>query len=106
MSLRVSTSSWLKRACSGLMYSNVPMSWPYSVNIVFSVSRWAVALATPKSMIFGTGWPSYSATSTFDGFRSRWMMPFWWACWTAWQTVGHQFQPLRGPGGAAGRSTR
>ena len=55
MSLRVSTSSWLKRACSGLMYSNVPTIWPYWVNIVRSVSRWAVALATPKSMIFGDG---------------------------------------------------
>src|SRR5262245_4415908 len=22
----------------------------------------------------------------FDGFRSRWMMPFWWACCTAWHT--------------------
>src|SRR5262249_2092005 len=21
-----------------------------------------------------------------EGFRSRWMIPFWWACWTAWQT--------------------
>ena len=27
-----------------------------------------------------------SVTRTFDGLRSRWMIPFWWACCTAWQT--------------------
>ena len=48
------------------MYSSVPTICPNSVNIVFSVSRWPVALATPKSITLGTGWPSYSATSTFD----------------------------------------
>ena len=37
------------------MYSSVPTTWPNSVNIVFSVSRWPVALATPKSMTLGTG---------------------------------------------------
>src|SRR5207248_6632507 len=56
-------------ACSGDMYSSVPTIWPTSVNIVRSVSFCAVALATPKSMTFGTGLPSYSAISTFDGFR-------------------------------------
>ena len=55
MSLRVSTSSPLRSACSGLMYSGVPTNWRNSVNSVFSVSRWCVALAMPKSMIFGTG---------------------------------------------------
>ena len=35
---------------------------------------------------FGTGFPSYRQTRMFDGLRSRWMMPFWWACCTAWQT--------------------
>ena len=25
---------------------------------------------------------------------SRWMIPFWWACWTAWQTWHEQLQPL------------
>ena len=37
-------------------------------------------------MTFGVGRPSTSVTRTFPGFRSRWMIPFWWACWTAWQT--------------------
>src|SRR5205823_4061016 len=23
---------------------------------------------------------------TLDGLMSRWMMPFWWACWIAWHT--------------------
>ena len=37
------------------MYSSVPIIWPNSVNIVRSVSCWAVALATPKSITLGTG---------------------------------------------------
>ena len=37
------------------MYSGVPISTPSSVNTVCSVRRCSVALATPKSMIFGTG---------------------------------------------------
>ena len=76
MSLRVSMSSWFSLACSGLMYSSVPTIWPYCVNIVFSVSLWLMALATPKSMTLGTASSSYSATSTFAGFKSRWMIPF------------------------------
>ena len=71
MSLRVSMSNWFSLACSGLMYSSVPTIWPNWVNIVFSVSLWLVALATPKSITLGTGWSSYRATSTFDGLRSR-----------------------------------
>ena len=47
----------------------------------------SVALATPKSMTLGIGRPSTSVTSTLLGFRSRWMIPFWWACCTAWQTA-------------------
>ena len=68
------------------MYSSVPTTAPNPVNSVLSVSVCPAALATPKSITFGTGWPSYRATSTLDGLRSRWMIPFWWACWTAWQT--------------------
>ncbi len=68
------------------MYSGVPISCPYPVNTVRSVRRWAVALATPKSMILGTGSPSWTVTSTFEGLRSRWMIPFWCACWTPSQT--------------------
>ncbi len=59
---------------------------PCCVNSDRSVSRWSIALAMPKSMILGTGLPSCIVTSTFDGFTSRWMIPFWWACWIAWQT--------------------
>ena len=47
-------------------------------------------------MTFGTGWPSYSVTSTFDGLMSRWMMPFWWACCTAWQTGTNSSSRSRG----------
>src|SRR5882672_6509874 len=86
MSLRVSMSWLLSSACSGDMYSSVPTTAPNSVNSVRSVSFCPVALAMPKSITLGTGLPSYRATSTLEGFRSRWMMPFWWACCTAWQT--------------------
>jgi len=59
------------------MYSSVPITAPNSVNIVFSVRRWSIALATPKSITLGTGLPSWSATSTFEGLIvSRWMIPF------------------------------
>jgi hypothetical protein len=76
MSLRVSTPSALISACSGAMYSNVPTSTPYCVNSVRSVSRCSVALATPKSITFGTALPSYIVTSTLPGLRSRWITPF------------------------------
>ncbi len=76
MSLRVSTSSPLISACSGLMYSGVPIIWAKPVNSVRSVSCWPIALATPKSMTLTTGTPSCSVTSTLDGLRSRWMIPF------------------------------
>jgi hypothetical protein len=56
------------------------------VNSVFSVSFERVALAIPKSITFGMGFPSASVTSTLLGLMSRWMIPFWCACWTAWQT--------------------
>ena len=63
------------------------MSWAKPVKRVLSVRRWPMALATPKSMTLGTGLSSWRVTRMLEGFRSRWMMPFWWACWTAWQTV-------------------
>ena len=50
----------------------------------------------PKSMILGTGTPSCSVTRILDGLMSRWMMPFWWACCTAWQTGTNKLQPLLG----------
>ena len=46
------------------MYSGVPTNAPKPVNSVLSVSRCPVALATPKSITFTTGLPSYGATST------------------------------------------
>jgi hypothetical protein len=50
MSLRVSTSSALNSACSGDMYSGVPISCPLRVNKVLPVRAWLKALATPKSI--------------------------------------------------------
>ena len=68
------------------MYCGVPITAPKPVSIVCSVSVPPVALATPKSITFTTGLSSYKAISTFDGLMSRWMIPFWWACWIAWHT--------------------
>ena len=45
-----------------------------------------IDLATPKSITLATGPPSPRVTSTLEGFRSRWMTPFWWACCTARHT--------------------
>ena len=94
MSLRVSMSSWFSSACSGDMYSSVPITSPKPVNIVRSVSDCPVALATPKSITFGTGLPSYCATSTFVGLRSRWMMPFWCGVLHGLADLHEQLQPL------------
>ena len=58
------------------MYSGVPSNWPTSVCGPRSVNERVVALATPKSMIFGTGLPSRMATRTFEGLMSRWITPF------------------------------
>ena len=33
---------------------------------------------------------------TLDGLMSRWMMPFWWACWIAWQTGTNSSSRWRG----------
>ena len=57
------------------MYSGVPTRAPNWVKSVRSVSRWSIALATPKSITLGTGFPSMRVTSTFDGLMSRWMIP-------------------------------
>ena len=35
-------------------------------------------------------------TRMFDGFRSRWMIPFWCACCTAWQTGTNSSSRCRG----------
>ena len=85
MSARVSMSSPENPACSGDMYSSVPTTAPNWVDIDSSVSLPAVALATPKSITFGTGLPSIIVTRMFAGLRSRWTIPFWCACCTAWQ---------------------
>ena len=76
----MSMSRLFRLACSGDMYSGVPTTAPNPVISVLSVSVCPAALATPKSITFGTGRSSYIATSTFDGLMSRWMIPFWWAC--------------------------
>jgi hypothetical protein len=95
-SLRVSMSSE-PSACSGLMYSGVPMSARCSVNSVRSVSFAAVALAIPKSMTLGAARPSWADTSTLLGLRSRWITPLVCACWTASQTHASSSSRSRTP---------
>jgi hypothetical protein len=58
MSLRVSMSWLLTSACSGDMYSRVPTMAPKPMTSVLSVNVCPAAVATPKSITFGTGWPS------------------------------------------------
>ena len=65
-----------------------------------------VALATPKSITFGTGLSSYSATRTFDGLMSRWMMPFLVRVLDRLADRDEQFEPLARRELAARRSTR
>ena len=86
MSVRVSMSRLVISACSGLIYAGVPMNSSKAVKNVLSVSGPAVALAIPKSIIFGTGTPSLTVTRMLEGLISRWMTPFWCACWMAWHT--------------------
>ncbi len=83
--MRVSMSSE-PSACSGLMYSGVPIIAPSTVKSVSPAGLSAIALAMPKSMTLACGFPSWVETRTFDGLMSRWMIPFVWACWTALQT--------------------
>ena len=84
-------------ACSGAMYSGVPRICACWVNSVFCVSSALVAFAIPKSITLGTGRPSCSETSTFDGLTSRWMIPFWCACWIASQTFVKSSRRSRSP---------
>ena len=88
MSVRVSNSALAKVACSGLMYAGVPIHIPEEVRTVFSVNRRpVVALAIPKSITFGAGFPSRPVvTRMLEGLMSRWRIPFWCACWIAAQT--------------------
>ena len=62
------------------------MNCSKAVKMVWSVSLPCVALAMPKSITLGTAVPSCVVTSTFEGLMSRWMIPFWCACWIAQQT--------------------
>jgi hypothetical protein len=83
-------------ACSGDMYSGVPTIWATPVNSVLPVNSCPSALATPKSITFTIGVVSCREISTFVGLRSRWMMAFWWACCTAWQTETNNASRCRG----------
>ncbi len=76
------------RACSGLMYCRVPLITPTSETRVAATSE-SVIRARPKSRILTIGPVALgplpvddaasSATMMFEGLRSRWMTPRWWA---------------------------
>ena len=59
-----------------------------------SVSRCSVALAIPKSMMVGIGCPSVTRTRMLLGLRSRWMTPFWCACWTPAAHAEEELEPV------------
>jgi len=69
MSLRPSSAA-SPRACSGLMYSGVPIDMPVSVSRFAPPAR-STSRAMPKSLT--TAWPD--ANSTFSGLMSRCTMP-------------------------------
>src|SRR5919109_4168535 len=69
MSERVSMSSPLSWACSGLMYKGVPIIWAKFVNSVFSVNCCPVALAMPKSITLTTALSSCSVTKILGRFQ-------------------------------------
>ena len=105
MSVRVSMSSPLISACSGLMYSGVPMKLPNSVKSVCSVSCCVVALAMPKSMTFGTGLPSCTRDEDVRGLQVAVDDALLVRVLDAVADLDEQLQPLVGSRVDAGRST-
>ena len=51
--------------------AGVPTIWPNWVQSVVPASALSTALAIPKSITFGTGFPSSILTSTLEGLMSR-----------------------------------
>ncbi len=71
-------------ACSGDMYSGVPMIDPARVSRLASEALGPLAM--PKSITFTKSVPSVRrSTKTFSGLRSRWTMPRWCAAPSARQ---------------------
>ena len=85
-------SEVLGSACSGLMYSGVPIIWPASVYTVCAVIAWLIAFATPKSMTLRRGpSPSTENASMLLGLMSRWTIPLRCACWIASHACSKSF---------------
>ena len=79
-------------ACSGDMYSGVPMRTPTPVLPSLPPCE---NLEMPKSISLTSRWPGEgSCRKMFSGLRSRWMMPTWWAAsrpMRAWRmTMAHR----------------
>ena len=80
MSARASVGSPI--ACSGAMYSGVPMTAPVDVSAVAAVSAEpAMTFEMPKSS--SLTWSSSPTRKMLSGFRSRWMICLPWAAPTA-----------------------
>ena len=60
-----------------------------------ALSDWlrSTALAIPKSMMVGIGFPSVTRTRMLLGLRSRWITPFWCACWTPLANGDEELEP-------------
>jgi hypothetical protein len=66
-------------ACSGAMYTGVPITAPVAVRRTLLSVDW-MNLEIPKSMILTkSGKSGFCSKNTFSGFMSRWMMPLAWA---------------------------
>ena len=79
------------------MYCGVPTIWRTPVSVVRAPTGEPVALAIPKSITLQAGTPSCAVARMFDGLMSRWMTPFWWACYTARQTWANNSSRCRTP---------
>ena len=96
-SLRASTWRRLPCACSGGMYSGVPMQVPDLVSAVET----STLRARPKSVRCGS--PD-SSSRMFDGLMSRWMMPSPWA-WASASATFLQISTARRTGTMCGWSS-
>ena len=94
-------------ACSGLMYSGradalLSAGEERRARSAAARSPWRCRSRSPWARARRRA----CVTRTFEGFRSRWMIPFWCACCTAWQTCTNSSSRSRDRELVPRRSTR
>ena len=87
-------------ACSGAMYSGVPITTPVVVSLVAATWRsGSIIFEIPKSSSFTKSLDSsWSSRKMLSGLRSRWTMPLAWAAPTALSTC--RMMPIARFGGS------